>query len=263
MEPTKSEMFDPKASAVVAQPSAPAPRTMLDIIADAVRDPSVDPEKLRQLMELAAEAEARQAARDYDAAMAKAQEEMQPVRADASNPHTSSKYATFLALDRALRPIYTKHGFSLSFDTEPSTLPDHVRVVCHISRGGHKQRAQVDMPTDGKGAKGGEVMTKTHAMGAGLTYGQRYLLKLIFNIAVGRDDDGNSGPRDLLPETMTLLEDVNGLESDADFASWPNKNKEAVDKLPQSQADLVVKTFNVRFEKHKAKKKGGRGAQDT
>jgi ERF superfamily len=47
------------------------------------------------------------------------------------------------------------------------------------------------MPADGKGAKGGDVMTKTHAAGSAFTYGQRYLLKMIFNIAIGDDDDGN------------------------------------------------------------------------
>ena len=35
-------------------------------------------------------------------------------------------------------------------------------------------------------------MTKTHAAGSALTYGQRYLLKMIFNIAIGSDDDGNA-----------------------------------------------------------------------
>ena len=35
----------------------------------------------------------------------------------------------------------------------------------------------------------GDVMTKIHATGSAFTYGQRYLLKLIFNVAVGDDDD--------------------------------------------------------------------------
>ena len=30
---------------------------------------------------------------------------------------------------------------------------------------------------------------KTHAVGAGMSYGMRYLLKMIFNIAIGEDDD--------------------------------------------------------------------------
>jgi hypothetical protein len=47
------------------------------------------------------------------------------------------------------------------------------------------------MPADGKGARGNDVMTKTHATGAAITYGKRYLLGMIFNLAVTRDDDGN------------------------------------------------------------------------
>ncbi len=36
-------------------------------------------------------------------------------------------------------------------------------------------------------------MTKTHATGAGMQYGMRYLLKFSFNVAVGEDDDdGNA-----------------------------------------------------------------------
>jgi hypothetical protein len=58
---------------------------------------------------------------------------------------------------------------------------------------------RIDMPADGKGAKGGDVMTKTHAMGAAASYGQRYLLKLIFNIAVvvSFDDRLPEGPAQL------------------------------------------------------------------
>lgn len=35
-------------------------------------------------------------------------------------------------------------------------------------------------------------MTKTHAMGSGVSYGMRYLLRMIFNLAIDQDDDGNA-----------------------------------------------------------------------
>lgn len=68
-----------------------------------------------------------------------------------------------------------------------------VRVLCYVAHAqGHSRTYHIDMPADGKGAKGGDVMTKTHAVGAGASYGMRYLLKMIFNVAVGEDDaDGN------------------------------------------------------------------------
>jgi hypothetical protein len=119
---------------------------------------------------------------------------MRPVAADASNPQTKSKYASYAALDSVLRPIYTKHGFGLSFDTGEGAPTGWVRVLCYVTHaGGHARTYHADMPADGKGAKGGDVMTITHAVGAAMSYGMRYLLKMIFNVAVGEDDrDGNA-----------------------------------------------------------------------
>ena len=156
-------------------------------------DPNVSVEKIERLMALLERGEARKAEAAFNAAMASAQKAMRPVAADAYNPQTKSKYASYEALDRALRPIYTEHGFGLSFDTGDGAPPDFVRVLCYVTHsGGHARTYKLDMPADGKGAKGGDVMTKTHATGSGLSYGQRYLLKMIFNVAVGEeDDDGN------------------------------------------------------------------------
>lgn len=150
------------------------------------------PETLEKLMALQERWEAAQAKKAYDEAMKAAQAEMRPVLVNADNKQTNSKYATYEALDNAIRPIYTRHGFSLSFDTADCPLPDHVRVVCEVSCAGHSKLPHIDMPADGKGAKGGDVMTKTHATGAAVTYGRRYLLGMIFNITITKDDDGNS-----------------------------------------------------------------------
>ncbi len=166
--------------------------SLMEVISRAASDPSTDVDKLERLLVMYERITARQAEQAYHDAMSDAQAEMRPIAADANNPQTKSKYASFMALDRALRPIYTKHGFSLSYDTDDGAPADYVRVVCKVShRQGHTERPRIDMPADGKGAKGGDVMTKTHATGAAMTYGQRYLIKMIFNIAVGEDLDGN------------------------------------------------------------------------
>ncbi len=167
--------------------------SLMAVISRAASDPATDVDKLERLLGMYERIQARSAEQAYNEAMSAAQAEMRPIAADASNPQTRSKYASFVALDRALRPIYTKHGFSLSFDTDDGAPTDYIRVVCKVShREGHTERPRIDMPADGKGAKGGDVMTKTHATGAAMTYGQRYLLKMTYNIAVGDDDDGNS-----------------------------------------------------------------------
>lgn len=192
--------------------------SLMAVISRAASDPSTDVDKLERLMGMYERITGRQAEQAYNDAMNAAQAQMGRVRTDAHNPQTRSRYASYPALDAALRPIYTANGFSLSFYTGEGAPADHIRLFCKVAhRDGHAERPFVDMPADGKGAKGGDVMTKTHAAGAAMSYGQRYLLKLIFNIAVGEDTDGNM-PRANVPqgfvteaqagEIQAIMEDV-------------------------------------------------------
>lgn len=175
----------------------PIPRSeanaVLHMIERAARDPAVDIDKLQHLMAMRERIEARQSEADFDKALTAAQAGMGRVRTDSNNPQTRSRYASYGALDAAMRPVYTTNGFALSFNTE-NPAPEIVRVICRVShQNGHSRTYQIDMPADGKGAKGGDVMTKTHATGSAVSYGMRYLLKMIFNIAVSdKDDDGNA-----------------------------------------------------------------------
>lgn len=189
--PSKGEISRMAQAPLPIEP--PHTQTLLSVIADAASNPDCDVEKMRALLEMRRELERDEAKRVYAEAMNRVQERIKPISADASNSQTKSKYASYFALDKALRPIYTTFGFSLNFNTDDCPLPEHVRVTCDVSHnGGHSHRHQIDMPADGKGAKGGDVMTKTHAMGSAVTYGKRYLLGMIFNIAIGTDDDGNA-----------------------------------------------------------------------
>lgn len=181
------------ASASLPAATVPVETHIFQIIERAARDPNVDIDKMERLINMQERERARQAELEFDNAMATAQAEMQPVRVDSYNPQTKSKYSSYAALDNAIRPIYARHGFSLSFDTSDGAAPDHVRILCKVAhRGGHRERPRIDMPADGKGAKGGDVMTRTHAMGSAVSYGKRYLLGMIFNLATTKDDDGNA-----------------------------------------------------------------------
>ena len=205
------EIIIPMSKAVARKDeAAPAPApvsesaAIIDMIGRAARDPAVDIDKMHRLLEMREKIDAQAREREFNDKMAEAQQGMRPVSADANNPQTKSKYASYAALDRALRPIYTKAGFALSFNTAPDAPPDHVRIVCDVTNCGHTRRYQIDMPADGKGAKGGDVMTKTHATGSAATYGMRYLLKMIFNVAVGEaDDDGNKAGNKAPSERIT------------------------------------------------------------
>lgn len=199
---------------------------------------------VKEMIAFGKELEADAAKKAFNVAMAEAQAEMMPVATNADNPQTRSKYATYDQLDRALRPIYTRHGFGLSFDEAESPKPDCIRIVCEVThRAGHTKTFHRDMPADGKGAKGGDVMTKTHAAGAAASYGMRYILRGVFNVAVGEgDNDGNAveaGP--------TLTEDqIMDLQSLVqEFGADPKKlcqrlKVQYLDDLPQSRLKEAV-----------------------
>lgn len=208
--------------AMTATPANPVATSdtaaILGMIERLTFDTSVPIERMQQSYAFLREVHADQAKREFAAAFAAAQKEMEPVAKDANNPQTKSRYASLAALDRAIRPVYTKHGFSMSFDAGDSPLADHVRVLCFLSHaGGHERTYHVDMSCDGKGAKGGDVMTKTHAMGSAFSYGKRYLAGNVWNIASAeKDDDGNAaganddGPisEEQLAELIALADEV-------------------------------------------------------
>jgi len=183
----------------------PTPTNPLAILSLAV-EKGAGIETIERLVALHNQMEEREAKAEFDQAMNAAQKEMEPVRTNADNPQTRSRYATYKSIDKMIRPIYTKHGFSLSFNTEDAVSPDTVKIVCYVARGKYERKYQLVMPADGKGAKGGDVMTKTHATGAAMTYGKRYLLCDIFNIVIGDDNDGNKFPSNKLQDQLHQIE---------------------------------------------------------
>jgi hypothetical protein len=178
---------------------------LIQAIERAAVNPAVDVEKMERLFALQERMMTRNAEASFNAAMASCQAEIRPIAANAENKQTHSEYATYAKLDSALRPIYTGHGFSISFDTGESPKPDHVRVLAYVAHAsGFTRTYKVDMPADGKGAKGGDVMTKTHATGAANSYGMRYLLKLIWNVAIGEDDNDGNDDAEYITERQAL-----------------------------------------------------------
>lgn len=210
---------------------------MIQVIERAAMNPEIDVEKMERLFALHERMVGKQAEASFNAAMSAAQAEMGRISTDARNPQTSSRYATYGKLDRELRPIYTRHGFALSFGTGDAPLADYLRLLCHVShRDGHSQDYHVDMPSDGKGAKGGDVMTKTHATGAAATYGMRYLLKMIFNVAIGEDDTDGNMPRESITteQAAELKADLKSTNSDTKAFLRAMGNAPSVDELPAS-----------------------------
>jgi hypothetical protein len=215
-------------------------------------DPNIPVERLERLMAMRDGIVAKDNEDAFNEVMALAQKEMTPINADAKNDSTGSKYATYAAVDRAARPVYSRYGFGLSFDEEDSPKTDHIRVVCYVTACKHTRKYRIDMPSDGKGAKGGDVMTKTHAAGSAFSYGQRYLVKNIFNLAIDRDDDGNAAGKVHLEqigdEQLKKLQDL-AKRGKADLKKFCELFRiKTLNELPAALFDEAVKQLERKMK---------------
>lgn len=178
-------------------------------------------EMLKELRAMRDADRAYAAKRAFDEAMKAAQDEIEPVIADAINSKTEKRYATFKALNKELRPIYLEHGFTLSFGAAPSPKADELHVICDVTHDkGHTQRYMVPMSTDPSGPKGGGVMNPMQAYSASLSYGRSNLLKIIFNVVI---DDVPPEPQRLedLTERLENMRDGDRKSLDKVYAdNW-------------------------------------------
>lgn len=181
------------AVAVAARP----PATLEAMIQQAANGGKLD--VLERLLAMKERLDAHNAEKMFNVALAKAQAQVRAVLRNRKNDSTKSNYATYAALDKMLRPILIGPDpenpvLSVTFDTGEAPGALMVRVLARLAHtAGHGRDYHVDIPADGKGAKGGDVMTLTHATGSAIAYGRRYLLQMIFNIPTieREDDDGN------------------------------------------------------------------------
>jgi hypothetical protein len=169
----------------------------LDLIREVTANPELSAEKLKILVDMRVQLEDREAEREFDSALLSAQDEIEAIAWDKKGEKKGDKeslYVSYPKMEKTIRPIRKKHGFTQSWDSEPGTTPEIVMLCCDlIHKGGHRRRYRTPMPIDGQGPKGGGVMTKNQAVNAGTSYGMRNLEKMIWNIPVLVDKDDRDG----------------------------------------------------------------------
>jgi ERF superfamily len=171
------------------------PPTLTEVVVERIRA-GLNLEEAKEYYRFLREIQGDEAKIAFNTAMVRAQQHMSTISRDMENPLTRSRYASLSAVDKAIRPHYTEEGLVPMFDTRASAKGDAwILCVLELSHlGGHSREFSVDIPADGIGAKGGAVMTRTHATMSAITYGRRTLLKMAFNLAEA-DDDGNAASR--------------------------------------------------------------------
>ena len=220
-------------------------------------------EQLQILQDMHFKQMARDAEIEFNEAMNAIQAEIGRVAPNLTNPQTRSKYASYDKLDAVLRPLYTRHGFSLSFSDDDSQKADHIRIICYVShRSGHTRMYRKDMPVVTTGIKGNEMMTLTHATSSADSYAKRYLVKDIFNIAIGEEDDDGNGAQ---PKSAFTVDDYDELQDRLNYFDrcstmeeleehWRGSRAWAKSKKDQSAIDRI----DARKDERKAAMKGGK-----
>ena len=242
----RSMVISRPTQAIVSPPMSDA-QAFLAMIDRAARDPSVDIGKMKELLAMRDTEQQRVARQAFATAMVECQDGMLPIKKNMQADRF--KYASLEALDDAMRPIYSKAGFALSYNSEPiEGSTNRFVIMCDVlHRMGAERRYSIPITVSTTGPKGGAVMTQTQGEGAAVSFGRRYLLLMIFNIITSEDDKavhGNGGPvsdeqlwelGELIKETTTNVADFCAYMQVEALVNLP------VGKFAEAKAALVAK----------------------
>lgn len=203
----------------------------------------------------------------FMAAKVAAKREIPRVLKSRTNTHTKSKYADLAAIDEAVTPVITQHGFTLDFTASPSERAGFIDVTCTtIHNEGHSESFTLPWPLDGEGMKGNSNKTPVQAMKSTITFARRTMKMMAFDIADADDNDGNAStaPAETVgPEQMS--------EIDALLKRWGGDRGSFFEFLKvDGMADITVKQFDYvkkvllkKIEKAEAARKAEAEKQET
>jgi hypothetical protein len=204
---------------------------LVSFIERAAVDPNFDVGKFEALLRMQMEVEHDQARKAFNRAMAACQAEMEPVIRTAQNKHLGNKYAKLETIDRQMRPIYTRHGFSMRFGSAPSPREGDMRITCTVAHeAGFYEENYLDAPVSTTGTQGGRMaVTPVQAVGSNITYLRRYLSTMCFNMVLADDDDddGESSRRQAAPARTWA--------DDAPKRPYPERRMDPVDAMKRAE----------------------------
>ena len=199
------------------------------------------PHHLEQLRDIMAHQErllAKEAERDFSAAFAKMQAKLPVIDEngiiETADGETAARYATWEDTVDAIRPVLSRHGFSLSFvpGRSPNGYPTVTGVLRH--RSGHKETGELELPPDPTGGK-----NAVQAVGSALSYGQRYVARMLLSLTSrGADDDAGSSTRS--SEAFDATAEIEAAPDRAALVAWKRQSRGRLAALPPGDLKAVV-----------------------
>lgn len=182
----------PLAVVEAAAPPTPVADAWLQTVKDLA--PVIGIEGVRELMTMRREEQARLAEREFNAAMAAAKAEFEPVvkkhlvQYGEGTKRTSYKHEDLADIAEIVDPALANHGLYCRFRGS-SNVNEPISVTCIVAhRSGHSEETTLMAGADNSGGK-----NSIQAVGSTVTYLQRYTQRLALGIATRRaDDDGKA-----------------------------------------------------------------------
>jgi len=177
---------------------------ILDVIARASADPTVNVEKLERLLAIQQTIISDQRRTSYMASMAKLQEKLPQVTKSGTifdrDGKVRSTFAKIEDIDVAIRPLCAEDGFAFSLDSK--AVPSGTEFTSTLShRDGHSETKTLVLPTDSHSSR-----SAAQNAGSTISYARRYLLMMHLNL-VTRDVD-NDGQGEAQPITADQVAEL-------------------------------------------------------
>jgi len=184
-----------------------------------------------------------------DAALAKAQGEIEAASKDKTNPAFKSRYADLTAVWGACRPALAKHGISVT--QWPVHAEDgRLHIITRIAHNGEWIKAHFSIPVTKQDPQG---------YGSATTYAKRFALAAALGVVADEDDDGNAasaprGPtRQEAPVSThveslgdTFVRKFNEAQDAAGFEEEVTKARAAWGRLNQAERTKVLNSIEAR-----------------
>jgi hypothetical protein len=155
---------------------------LASVVEALANNPNVDVDKLRQIIDLQRQMRADLARESFNQSFAAMQREM-PVVIERARTNNGT-YATLEDIVETVRPILSKHGFSLSHRTDwpEKGIVKITGILAHAA--GHERTSEFLSGADSSGNK-----NAIQGLGSAMSYGRRYTTNDLCNIVTRNEDD--------------------------------------------------------------------------
>lgn len=210
---------------------------LLSVIERVAMSPDADIAKLEKMLDMQERVLNRQAQEQFSAAMADMQADM-PEVVERGKAH-NTKYATFEDINAAVRPVLQKYGFAVTFRV--NQLDGAIKVTAVLShRGGHREETEMVLPHDTSGSK-----NAVQAVGSTVSYGKRYTMSALLNIATRGEDDDAQGAVAVKKVTAFQAATIRQLAMKAPEATqkWLKENYGKAEDVPAEEYNWIAETL--------------------